>query len=164
MLRKIIYACTIWMALCVPVYAVTENDITVVYWRNNPTINGVTMQGTFGKTASPFINYQGTGTVAYKQSGTGTDTATSCKIDVRGFEEFTIMVNSLNVGSGTNTFTLDGYKGTITTNILTVNHTIAKSETIPISEKYLDHLTLGYSTTGDTNNRATVLIIAGSEQ
>lgn len=164
MLRKFIYSVIIGIGIgfTSPIYAVTENGINITYWRNNPVVNGVAMPGTFGKTAAVFTAYVGTGTVAY--NSTGTSTATSCRIDVRGFEEFTLMLESLNVGAGTNTFVLTGYKGTRTSNVVTVNHTTAKSETIPISEKYLDFVTVGYSSTGTGSNASSVTFIAGSKE
>ena len=163
MLKKLIYSIGICVGLCSPVYAVTENGITITYWKQNPTVDGTKMPGTFGKTANVFTNYVGTGTVAYRQSD-GTSTANSCLINVKGFEEYTLLFESVNVGAGTNTVVLTGYKGTYTSSIVTLNHTIAKSEVIPIMEKYLDFVTVGYSSTGDTNNTSNVTFIAGGKQ
>lgn len=162
MLKKIIYVFSIWAMTCSAVYAVTENGISITYWRDNPKSNGVIMKGTFGKTANVFTAHTGSTTVVYGQDGT--TTATSRKINVKGYEEFTLIVNSLNVGSGTNTVTLSGYKGTYTSNIVTVIQDTVTSQTIPIAEKYLDDLCVGYSSTGNGSNSINVIVIAGSKE
>lgn len=170
LLRKIFYASLSVACLYFPfsTFAETINNITIQHWRQNPVINGVTMPGTFGKTAYVLTNYTGIPT-AFIYNSTGTTTATSGLIDVRGFDEYTIIFSSTDVGNGTNTARITGYKGTDTSNyraglIAEINNSYATSITIPIMEKYFDYMSIGYKTTSTTTSNSSITLIMGQKQ